>query len=64
MSSIMTEITVGDKIGISLILFGIFLCVISVVWLVKDKGRSLGPMNLSILAALSCWIGTFIARVS
>ena len=60
--SIMAEITAGDIVGLSMVLTAIVLLVMSIVWAIRSKGCSLGPMGLSIAAAFISWMGTAIAH--
>ena len=62
MKNIMAQLTAGDIIGLSIIVAGNCLCLASVIWAVKSKCRSLGPMALSWGAAFLCWTGTAIAH--
>lgn len=62
MHSIMAEITAGDIVGLSMVLTAIVLLVMSIVWAIRSKGCSLGPMGLSIAAAFISWMGTAIAH--
>lgn len=60
---IITQLTTGDIIGLSMIMIGICLCVVGVTWVVKSRCQSLtGPMVLCWVAALFAQIGTVIAR--
>lgn len=60
----MSGITYGDRIGLVIILFAIVLAVASIIWAIKSKCRSLGPMVLSIVAAIVCYAGMAIALIS
>lgn len=64
MRDIMAQLTVGDTIGLFMIVISLCMTVVSVVWAIKSKGQSLiVPLALSSIGAVLAQAGAQIARL-